>query len=229
MPCFWHVCHGMLLWAIAISVICSLSLIQTAMRQLSALAMAVNMLVMKKISLALAKRMLLPPICQLKPATVSRYSSQPSHKSFTSRMFLVAGLACFLSGMFTRSTFHMCIWLSMHNMEGSNKLVLQASPGSLTAVLLAASAYVMSRNNLLWAVSRTIGQVMRLMLNRHPSPLKHTSRQLMSLGSHSCHLPTVSPKRHGRRSNGQATLPPAPELPTSRWNTTSVTKFPLIR
>lgn len=152
MPCFWHVCHGMLLWAIAISVICSLSLIQTAMRQLSALAMAVNMLVMKKISLALAKRMLLPPICQLKPATVSRYSSQPSHKSFTSRMFLVAGLACFLSGMFTRSTFHMCIWLSMHNMEGSNKLVLHALPGSLTAMLLAASAYVMSRNNLLTCV-----------------------------------------------------------------------------
>ena len=70
----------MLLWAKEIRVVCSLSLIQTAMRQLSALAMAVNMLVMKKISLALAKRMVLPPICQLKPATVSRYSAQPSHK-----------------------------------------------------------------------------------------------------------------------------------------------------
>ncbi len=63
----------MLLWVKKLRVVCSLSLIQTAMRHFPALAMAVSMLFMNKISLDLARRMVLPPICQLKPATVSRY------------------------------------------------------------------------------------------------------------------------------------------------------------
>ena len=51
---------------------------------------------------------------------------------------------------FTCCTLCVCIWLSMHNMIRNNHVLLQALPGSVTAVLLAASTCL--RNSFLTCV-----------------------------------------------------------------------------